>query len=132
MGEEERKQDYETNAFQRLAEKIKKAFPRLPVILLKDSLYVLAPVMDICRENVWGDLSSVIKARVSRTLQGNMRKSRKRGKGKKRIPVSDGYQADGKGGGRGKKRWKIENRGATVRRTDREILRMRVAIMRKR
>lgn len=51
MGEEERTRDRETKAFQRLAGKIKKAFPRLPVILLADSLYALAPVMDLCRGN---------------------------------------------------------------------------------
>ena len=53
MGEEERKQDCETKAFKRLAEKLKKAFPRLPIILLADSLYASEPVMDICRGNGW-------------------------------------------------------------------------------
>lgn len=51
--EEKRKQDCETKAFQRLAGKIKKAFPRLPIILLADSLYASEPVMDICRDNEW-------------------------------------------------------------------------------
>ena len=37
----------------RLAEKLKKAFPRLPIILLADSLYASGPVMDICRDNGW-------------------------------------------------------------------------------
>lgn len=32
---------------------MKKAFPRLPVILLADSLYASGPVMDICRGNQW-------------------------------------------------------------------------------
>ena len=53
MSEEERKQDCETKAFKRLSEKLKKAFPRLPVILLADSLYASEPVMDICRDNGW-------------------------------------------------------------------------------
>lgn len=53
MSEDERKQDCETKAFKRLAEKMKKAFPRLPVILLADSLYASEPVMDICRRNKW-------------------------------------------------------------------------------
>ena len=53
MSEEERKQDCETKAFKRLAEKMKKAFPRLPVILLADSLYASEPVMNICRDNGW-------------------------------------------------------------------------------
>ncbi len=53
LSEEERKQDCETKAFKRLAEKIKKAFPRLPIILLADSLYASEPVMEICRDNHW-------------------------------------------------------------------------------
>ena len=32
---------------------MKKAFKRLPVILLADSLYASEPVMDICRDNKW-------------------------------------------------------------------------------
>ena len=53
MNEEERKQDCEIKAFKRLAEKVKKAFPRLPIVLLADSLYASEAVMDICRENGW-------------------------------------------------------------------------------
>lgn len=53
MGEEERKQDCETKAFKRLAKKIKEAFPRLPIILLADSLYASEPVMELCRKNKW-------------------------------------------------------------------------------
>ena len=43
----------EIKAFKRLARKIKKAFPRLPIILLGDSLYASEPVMDICQGNGW-------------------------------------------------------------------------------
>jgi len=53
MGEGERKQDCETKAFKRLSGKVKKAFPRLPIILLADSLYASEPVMEICRNNGW-------------------------------------------------------------------------------
>ena len=53
LSEEKRKQDCETKAFKRLAWKIKKAFPRLPIILLGDSLYASEPVMDICQGNGW-------------------------------------------------------------------------------
>lgn len=51
--EEQRKQDCETKAFKRLAMKIKKAFPRLPIILLADSLYASEPAKDICHDNGW-------------------------------------------------------------------------------
>ena len=53
MSEEGRKQDCETKAFKRLAGKLKVAFPRLPIIILADSLYASEPVMDICRGNRW-------------------------------------------------------------------------------
>lgn len=53
LSEEKRKQDCETKAFKRLAGKIKKTFPRLPIILLADSLYASEPVMNICRDNGW-------------------------------------------------------------------------------
>lgn len=53
MSEEAIKQDCERKAFYRLAEKIKKVFPRLPIILLADSLYACGPVMDICEKNGW-------------------------------------------------------------------------------
>ena len=39
MNAEEIKQDCETKAFQRLAKKLKKRFPQLPITLLADSLY---------------------------------------------------------------------------------------------
>lgn len=47
------KQDCETKAFKRLAEKIKHQFPRLPIIILADSLYASEPVMNICEDNGW-------------------------------------------------------------------------------
>lgn len=53
MSEAERKQDCEIKAFKRLTEKLKKAFPRLPILLLMDSLYASKPVMDICRKYQW-------------------------------------------------------------------------------
>ncbi len=36
-----------------MSEEKQKAFKRLPVILLADSLYASEPVMDICRDNKW-------------------------------------------------------------------------------
>jgi hypothetical protein len=47
------KQDCELKAFKRLAQKLKKAFPRLPVCLLADALYANDPVMRICEDNEW-------------------------------------------------------------------------------
>ena len=50
MNAEEIKQDCETKAFFRLAERIKKRFPRLLILLLADSLYASKQVMELCRE----------------------------------------------------------------------------------
>lgn len=53
MSEEQIKQDCELKAFVRLAGKIKKSYPRLPTLLLGDSLYACEPVMKICRDYGW-------------------------------------------------------------------------------
>lgn len=47
------KNDCERNAFKRLAKKLKKDFPRLPICILGDSLYACEPVFEICRNNKW-------------------------------------------------------------------------------
>lgn len=57
---EQRKQDCETKAFHRLAERIKKAFPRLPILLLLDGLYPNGPIMQRCRSYHW-DFMIVLK-----------------------------------------------------------------------
>ena len=53
MNAEQIKQDCERKAFKRLAARIKKDFPRLPILLLCDSLYACEPVFDICKKNNW-------------------------------------------------------------------------------
>lgn len=52
-GRDYEKQDCEQKAFVRLAAKIKKYFPRLPVCILGDGLYPNNTVFDICRKNSW-------------------------------------------------------------------------------
>ena len=47
------KQDCERKAFKRLAVKIKKSFPRLPICITADGLYPSQPFFSICRENNW-------------------------------------------------------------------------------
>lgn len=47
------KQDCESKAFVRLAAKLKKCFPRLPIIITADGLYVSHTVIDICKDNGW-------------------------------------------------------------------------------
>ena len=53
-GDRERnKQDPESKAFKRLAERIKERFPRLPVMVLLDRLYANGPVVELCRRYRW-------------------------------------------------------------------------------
>lgn len=47
------KQDCELKAFQRLSEKLKKDYPRLPLILCADALYPNQTFFEICRNNQW-------------------------------------------------------------------------------
>ena len=47
------KQDCEFEAFKRLAKRLKKNFPRLPLMILLDGLYPKEPIFTICRENNW-------------------------------------------------------------------------------
>lgn len=51
--DEEWKQDCELKAFQRLAKRIKKRFPRLPITLLLDGLFANGPVIHLCQKNKW-------------------------------------------------------------------------------
>ena len=52
-GRDYEKQDCEQKAFVRLAAKIKKHFPRLPICILADGLYPNNTVFDICSRNDW-------------------------------------------------------------------------------
>ena len=47
------KQDCEQKAFKRLAARLKKAFPRLAIILFLDGLYPNGPMIELIRENHW-------------------------------------------------------------------------------
>jgi len=47
------KQDCEQRAFKRLAERLKKCFSHLPIMVLLDGLYPNGPVMALCRKNNW-------------------------------------------------------------------------------
>lgn len=53
MDEGASKQDCELKAFYRLAPRLKKMFPQLPICLLFDGLYAAGPVFDICHKHKW-------------------------------------------------------------------------------
>ena len=48
-----KKQDCESNAFNRLAKELKKQFPKLPICITADSLYASQTFFDICKKNKW-------------------------------------------------------------------------------
>ena len=47
------KQDCEIKAFYRMAKRIKKEYPKLPIIISADALYACEPVIELCKENKW-------------------------------------------------------------------------------
>jgi len=47
------KQDCELKAFKRLAKRLKRYFPRLPIMILLDGLYPNGPVFELCRRYNW-------------------------------------------------------------------------------
>ena len=51
----------EINAFKRLADKIKKEYPRLRIIMSGDALYAKKTVMDICKEKGVKELKLKLK-----------------------------------------------------------------------
>ena len=53
MTDEEAKQDCEQKAFKRLAEKLHKEYPRLPMVLLMDSLFASEPVIKKSEDYGW-------------------------------------------------------------------------------
>jgi len=52
-GEEYDKQDCELKAFKRLAARLKRDYPRLPICILADGLYPNKSVFDICKQHKW-------------------------------------------------------------------------------
>lgn len=51
--EDVEKQDCEIRAFYRMAKRIKKEYPKLPIIISGDALYACDPVITVCRKNKW-------------------------------------------------------------------------------
>lgn len=91
------KQDCESKAFVRLAEKIKKRFPRLPVIITADGLYVTQRVLQICKDYGW-DYIIRYKEGCAASIEQEYEVLPEKENAKKIVRA-------------GRNRWKIENQG---------------------
>lgn len=63
------KEDCELTAFKRMAERLKKHFPRLKLVLLMDSLYATQHVMRTCFDNNWDFLISLPREKMKKLAQ---------------------------------------------------------------
>lgn len=73
---ENQKQDCETNAFKRMAKRIKKNYPKYKFILTGDGLYATKPIMDICKLNHWDYIFNLKPDRLKElndTFEGNIK-----------------------------------------------------------
>ncbi len=71
------KQDCEIRAFYRMAERIKKEYPKLPIIISGDALYACEPVMEVCRNNKWEYILRFKKDRLKALGESRKRKQNK-------------------------------------------------------
>ena len=70
------KQDCELKACKRLAEKLKKSFPRLPICLVVDGLYPCEPFFELCQKKHW-QFISVFKDETLSSIQEEVAESKK-------------------------------------------------------
>lgn len=79
------KQDCEQKAFVRLAAKLKKQYPRLPICILADGLYPNNTIFDICQANSWKYLI-VLQDKSLKSIQEDLILS------KRRKPAAENYE----------------------------------------
>lgn len=60
------KQDCELRAFYRMAERLKKEYPKLPIIISGDALYAVEPVITTCMNNKWEYILRLKENRIKR------------------------------------------------------------------
>jgi len=85
------KQDCERKAFQRLAAKLKKQFPRLPVCILADGLYPYENAFNICEENEWKFIF-VLPEDSLKTVQEELTLTRRRNPAREAYTVKKGWR----------------------------------------
>lgn len=76
MVTEKQKQDCEINAFKRMAERIKKNYPKYKFIVVGDALYATTPIINICNKNKWYYIFNLKTERlkeVNSAFEGNIK-----------------------------------------------------------
>ena len=69
INNENDKQDCETKAFKRIAERIKKNYPKLVFIITGDALYANTPIINICKDNKWKFIFNLKKDRLKNVYE---------------------------------------------------------------
>ena len=85
------KQDCERKAFVRLAAKLKKQYPRLPVCILADGLYPYENAFRICEDNGWKFIF-VLKDSSLKTVQEELTLTRRRNPVTEFCTVNKGWR----------------------------------------
>lgn len=70
------KQDCETKAFKRMAERISTNYPKTKFIITGDALYATEPMMDICKDNHWHYIFNLKPERLKKVadfFEGNIK-----------------------------------------------------------
>jgi hypothetical protein len=89
------KQDCELKAFVRMADKLKKQYPRLPVCILDDGLYPNNTVFDICQSNDWKYIL-VLQDTMLKSVQEEVDLIRLRKPATENYQVKDGVRISSK------------------------------------
>ena len=69
LNNEKQKQDCETNAFKRMAKRIKKNYPKLTFIITGDALYANTSMINICKEYNWKYIFNLKKDRLKQVYE---------------------------------------------------------------
>ena len=69
MNNEKQKQDCETNAFKRMAVRLKKDYPKLKFIITGDALYATTPMINICHEKKWHYIFNLKQSRLKNVYE---------------------------------------------------------------
>ena len=113
------KQDCEIKAFYRMAKRIKKEYPKLPIVITGDALYACEPVIKRCKENKWEYIIRLKKDRLKALRRRNRRIGTVRGKkyyeeGKEYMWIVS-FKITERNSKEliyfGRQRWRIENEG---------------------